>query len=130
MNIVIDTNVLLSALLTPDNKSYIILERLVDGTYTLCYNEIIINEYKEVLSRKIFNISKIKIAYLISLIRLKGIYILKYDKSKIAFIDESDRVFYDIAMQSDSILITGSTKHFPRHKRVMSVTTFYTRYLK
>lgn len=129
MNIVIDTNVFVSALLSSDNKSFYILEKVIDGTYTLCYNEEIIDEYKTVLSRKKFNIEKTKISYLISFIRLKGIYILEYKKSYISFPDESDRVFYDIAMQSDAILITGNTKHFPKHKHIITVATFYNRYL-
>ena len=95
MNIVIDTNVFVSALLSSDNKSFYILEKVIDGTYTLCYNEEIIDEYKTVLSRKKFNIEKTKISYLISFIRLKGIYILEYKKSYISFPDESDRAFYD-----------------------------------
>lgn len=129
MNIVIDTNVFVSALLSSDNKSFYILEKVIDGTYTLCYNEEIIDEYKTVLSRKKFNIEKTKISYLISFIRLKGIYILECKKSSISFPDESDRVFYDIAMQSDAILITGNTKHFPKHKHIITVATFYNRYL-
>ncbi len=129
MNIVIDTNVFVSALLSSDNKSFYILEKVIDGTRTLYYNEEIIDEYKAILSRKKFAIDKTKISYLISFIRLKGIYILEYKKSSISFPDESDRVFYDIAMQSDAILITGNTKHFPKHKRIMTVTTFYSRYL-
>lgn len=130
MNIVVDTNVFISALLTPDNKSYNVLEKVIDGTFTLCYNEAIINEYKNVLSRKKFNIAKIKIAYLISFIRLKGIYMLELKNSDIKFEDESDRVFYDVAMQSDSILITGNIKHFPNHKHILSVQSFYNKYLK
>ena len=129
MNIVIDTNVFVSALLSPDNKSFYILEKIFDGTYTLCYNEEILDEYKNVLSRKKFGIDKTKISYLVSFIRLKGIYILEHKKSSISFPDESDRVFYDIAMLSDAILITGNIKHFPKHKRIMTVATFYNRYL-
>ena len=129
MNIVVDTNVFISALLTPDNKSFFILEKIIDGTFTLYYNEDIINEYKDVLSRKKFDIDKLKISYLISFIRLKGIYVFKYNKSTLEIPDENDRVFYDIAMQTDSILITGNTKHFPKHKRILTVATFYKRYL-
>ena len=129
MNIVVDTNVFISALLTPDNKSFFILEKIIDGTFTLYYNEDIIYEYKEVLSRKKFNIDKLQIVYLISFIRLKGIYVFKYNKSTIEFADENDRVFYDIAMQTDSILITGNAKHFPKHKHIVTVATFCKRYL-
>ena len=39
MNIVIDTNVFVSALLSSDNKSFYILEKVIDGTHTLYYNE-------------------------------------------------------------------------------------------
>lgn len=124
MNIVVDTNVLLSALLTPDRKANMILDKLLNGYYVFLYNDTILKEYKDVLSRKKFNLHKNDISSIISFIRLKGINVFRFEKSKIEFVDESDRVFYDIAMNMDAILVTGNQKHFPKHKHVMSIEEF------
>lgn len=128
MNIVIDTNVLLSALLTLDGKAYTILDKLLNGHFVFLYNDIILQEYKDVLSRKRFNLNKKDISSIVSFIRLKGINVFKYTKSTIKFIDESDRIFYDIAMSMDSMLITGNLKHFPKHKHIVTIEEFCKRF--
>ena len=129
MKIVLDTNVLLSALLTPNRKASTILDKILNGAIEIYYNANIIDEYKEVLSRKKFGISKFKISVLISFIRMKGIYVFEYTKSNKSFEDVSDKIFYDIAISKDSILVTGNLKHYPKHKKVMSVDEFYKKYM-
>ena len=128
MNIVIDTNVLLSALLTLDGKAHTILDKLLNGHFVFLYNDIILQEYKDVLSRKRFKLNKKDISSIVSFIRLKGINVFKYTKSTIKFIDESDRIFYDIAMSMDSMLITGNLKHFPKHKHIVTIEEFCNRF--
>ena len=44
--------------------------------------------------------------------------------STISLPDETDRVFYDTAKSSDSILITGNIKHYPSDEFVMSPSDF------
>lgn len=130
MKIVVDTNVLLSALLTPDKKASVILDKILNKSLTLCYNEDILNEYKNVLSRKKFNIKRSDIGSLISFIRINCVNVFISSKSTIKFSDESDRVFYDVAMSIDAVLITGNLKDFPKSKHIMSLNDFYKQYMK
>lgn len=129
MKIVLDTNVLLSALLTPNRKASAILDKILNGNIEIYYNENIINEYKEVLSRKKFGIPKSQISAIISFIRMKGIYAFDYTESNKLFEDMSDKIFYDIAISKDSILVTGNLIHYPKHKKVMSIAEFYNKYI-
>ena len=129
MRIVLDTNVLLSALLTPNRKASAILDKILNGNIEIYYNENIISEYKEVLSRKKFGIPKTQISAIISFIRMKGIYVFDYTESNKPFEDMSDKIFYDIAISKDSILITGNLVHYPKNNKVMSVTEFYNKYI-
>jgi len=129
MKIVLDTNVLLSALLTPNRKASAILDKILNGNIEIYYNENIISEYKEVLSRKKFCIPKTQISAIISFIRMKGIYVFDYTKSNKQFKDISDKVFYDIAISKDSILVTGNLIHYPKHKKVMGMSEFYNKYI-
>lgn len=129
MKIVLDTNVLLSALLTPNRKASAILDKVLDGNIEIYYNEKIIREYKDVLSRKKFGIAKTKVSELISFIRMKGIFVFEFVDSKKEFADKMDKVFYDITLSKDSLLITGNLKHFPKHKKVISIDEFYRRYI-
>ncbi len=129
MKIVLDTNVLLSALLTPNRKASAILDKILNGNIEIYYNENIINEYKEILSRKKFGIPKAQISAIISFIRMKGIYVFDYTESNKPFEDMSDKIFYDIAISKDSILATGNLIHFPKHKKVISISEFYNKFI-
>ena len=94
--VVIDTNVLVSALFTrkPDSATTKVVEFIVTGKITPLYNSEIMAEYQEVLSREHFHITEN---------------------------DESDRVFYEVALsKEDSFLVTGNLKHFPIDPRVVT----------
>lgn len=78
------------------------------------YNEEILSEYIEVLSRPHFKVPAEKLQILISDIRRMGI-----DSSRVPYDetmpDEDDRVFYEVALsKDDAYLVTGNQKHFPK----------------
>ena len=52
--VVIDTNVLVSALLKPDSVPELILSLILEGEMVLCLSEPIATEYEEVLEREKF----------------------------------------------------------------------------
>lgn len=121
---VIDTNVIVSALLT-DNQSKPgkILEYINKGVITPAYNEDILSEYKEVLSRNKFPFSEETIDKTLQLITSTGVELGKTEADE-QMTDESDVVFYQIVLTANmvqmSYLVTGNIKHFP--KRVFIVT--------
>ncbi|MCQ2333087.1 MAG: putative toxin-antitoxin system toxin component, PIN family [Paludibacteraceae bacterium] len=119
---VIDTNVLVAAALThnSDSPTQKIVRGLFYDEYTIMYDEDILAEYKEVLSRPKFNITESEINNLITFIRHHGIH-----SSRVPFLepmpDEKDRVFYEIALtKEDSYLVTGNLKHFPKTPQVVT----------
>ena len=119
---VIDTNVFVSALFTknPHSATTKVIEALVDGTITLLYNEQIIAEYREVLGRERFHISDAERRILFNYIRKNGILTDRTTFDHL-FIDESDRVFYEVALsEEDSFLVTGNLKHYPIDPRVVT----------
>lgn len=119
---VIDTNVIVSYFLTRNLSSPIIrlVEAIRSGLLIPMYNQEIIDEYKDVLSRDKFNINPVDARALIDKIKQAGI---DCDKSPVDYIfpDPDDAVFYEVTMsRSDSYLITGNLKHFPNSRRVVS----------
>ena len=54
LKVVIDTNVLVSALLKPDSVPELILSLILEGEMVLCLSEPIATEYEEVLKREKF----------------------------------------------------------------------------
>lgn len=112
----IDTNVLVSALLSKSKESTIsrLLSYLWNDELVPLYNAEIIDEYNDVLSRGCFHFNnKLKDA-LVEGIKRHGI-----ESNRIPFdepmLDEDDRVFYEVTLsKDDAYLVTGNLKHFPK----------------
>ena len=119
---VIDTNVFVSALFTknPHSATTKVVEALEEGRITPLYNEQIIAEYKEVLGRERFHISVAERNTVLNYIRKNGVLA---DRTRFndLFIDESDRVFYEVSLShEDSFLVTGNLKHYPVTPQVVT----------
>ena len=121
--VVLDTNVLVSALWSEQGNPYRILELFFEGEIELFYNPEIIEEYTEVLHRDKLGFSEEKVLGLLSEVAKNGITI-DAPKSSIPFIDEDDRKNYDTAKASGSILVTGNKKHYPDEQIILSPAEF------
>ena len=119
---VIDTNVFVSAYITRNMESATskVVTNMLNGKIKPLYNDEIWAEYDEVLSRKHFRISQQELETLFSFLRINGIY-TERSEFKNLFIDESDRVFYEVMLSEEgSFLVTGNLKHFPKAPRVVT----------
>ena len=120
---VIDTNVLVSALLPSQKISNPtrVLREVFRGRITLVYNEEILSEYIEVLSRDKFHIRKTSIDAVINHIKREGIKLERTTTFEGVFPDPKDVVFYEVAMsKEDAYLVTGNIKHFPKKPIVVT----------
>ena len=124
--VVIDTNVIVSALITknPNAATTRVLELALMGEIVPLYDQDVLDEYLEVLTRKKFKLKEDSIQYIIKTITINGI-----DTLRTSFLedmpDKDDRVFYELSLsEPDSLLITGNSKHFPRTPRVVSPSEF------
>lgn len=54
MTLIIDTNIIVSALLSPDGKAFQLLSEVLDGKYTVLISREVYEEYDEVLHREKF----------------------------------------------------------------------------
>lgn len=118
---VFDTNVLVSALLTKrvDSPTVQLLDYVFDGQIILLYNEAIIREYEEVLHRGHFAFPDERVRDLIDLVKT-GLRLDPTDSGE-NFIDEDDKVFYEVALtKDDGYVVTGNTKHFPKSPIVVT----------
>ena len=120
---VIDTNVLVSALLSSDGKSnpLIVLQSVLVGNIIPVFNEEILSEYAEVLSRDKFHLQKQDIDYVINHIRRSGLGVDRTKTIDEVFPDPKDIVFYEVALSKESAyLVTGNIKHFPQKPFVVT----------
>ena len=123
---VIDTNVLVSALLTHNLEvaTAKVLDSIAKGDITCVFNEDILTEYREVLHRPKFKFPERKIDSLLTFITQKGIH-----SDRIPFDgnmpDEKDRPFFEVSLSvEDSFLVTGNLKHFPVTPKVVTPSQF------
>lgn len=119
---VIDTNVIVSALLThnPETATAKVLDYLAKGDIVIVHSEEILMEYVEVLHRAKFHFPEGKIKIVLALIMQKGIHAdrLPYNGE---MPDEKDRPFYEVSLSNDdSFLVIGNLKHFPTTPKVIS----------
>ena len=129
MRLVMDTNVVVSSFINPDGKPSQIMKIILNRKAELCYNSAILSEYESVMLRRKFSdkINSSHIQQFINLIRSIGISFVP-PPGKIKLPDESDRIFYDTARESGSILITGNLRHFSKAPFIMLPANFLERY--
>ena len=113
---VIDTNVLVSALLRWDSVPGAVMEQALIGSIVPLLSDDIMAEYEEVLRRKKFPFREQDIRTLIDGIRMRGVFI---DPEKVNenMPDPKDVIIYEVTMEArkndDAYLVTGNVKHFP-----------------
>lgn len=116
---VIDTNVLVSALLTrsADSATVIIKNKILSGEVIPVYSREILSEYREVLYRKRFHLPSSIIDPLLVMICKYGVSLDPSPTGEILS-DMKDLPFYEVVMEKrktdDAHLVTGNTKHFPK----------------
>ncbi len=115
---VIDTNVLVSALLSSkdDTATVQVLGKIITGEITPVYSNAITKEYREVLSRKKFGFSGDLIEYLLSAFEKFGI-LVDPSPSGITLPDMKNVPFYKVVLEKrddNAYLVTGNIKHFPQ----------------
>ena len=119
---VIDTNVIISALISRKNDTATIriMDKLFDEEIIPLYNQEILKEYKEVMSRPKFHLNKSDIDFVISSIIVSGVE-TEPTQSDTVFTDQKDIKFYEVFLSvPDAYLITGNLKHFPENKQIIS----------
>lgn len=119
---VIDTNVLVSYLLTRNRESSVVkvMELVKEGAILPLLHAEIIMEYNEVLRRIKFDIPEQTINDLIGYMTSLGKYCDRKESTE-SFPDPDDIVFYEVSLSvEDSYLITGNLKHFPKNGHVVT----------
>ena len=114
MNVVIDTNVLVSGLLTPFGNPSEILRLVALGKVSICYDARIIAEYHEVLKRPTFKFNQETVSLLIKEFQLTGEFTVGVPLNE-SLPDKDDNMFLEVALGSNAeCIITGNLHHFPK----------------
>jgi putative PIN family toxin of toxin-antitoxin system len=110
---VIDTNVIVSALLSPAGNEALILLAVHQGLVQPCFSDEILAEYAEVLARPKFGFAPDEIAALMAMLRERGESVAAVAPAP-ASPDPGDTKFLQCAAAARAdFLVTGNKRHFP-----------------
>ena len=127
--VVLDTNVVVSAMISHLDHGHpaALMQRMAERKFVPVYSTALIEEYEEVLRRPKFKFSDQDIAMVLAMIRRFGIH--QERLPGLAFVpacaDADDQPFYDLALSTDALLVTGNTKHFPEDKRIFTPNSYF-----
>lgn len=125
---VIDTNVLVSALLSShdDAATVLVVGKLFSGEVIPLFNDEILKEYNEVLRRTKFHFSEETVCMLIQTIEKFGERVVPSPTSEL-LPDMKDLPFYEVVVEKqvdDAYLVTGNIKHFPAKPFIVTAKEF------
>jgi putative PIN family toxin of toxin-antitoxin system len=127
MKLVIDTNVIVSAIMNPNRNIAGIITLIFSDEHILLFDGRILFEYIAVLSRKEFSFSTEIINDFIDYVKKAGEYVSAEISVK-EFTDETDKKFYEVYKSGDAkYLITGNKKHFPVENGIVTPKEFLER---
>lgn len=120
---VLDTNVVVSALLNRSSVPGIILQEALSGRLIPLLHEDILTEYTDVLHRPKFKFDHPSIDIVLAGLIKRGIFL---DPAAVEdyVSDPDDAIFYEVVMEgrtvADAYLVTGNLKHFPAKPYVVT----------
>jgi len=113
IRIVLDTNVIVSALLQPAGPPAEVFLLAIGGSLQLCVSADIYAEYEEVITRPRFQRTDDIIASMLRAIREKGFWVRPATGLHVCP-DPDDDMFLECAQAARAdYLVTGNLKHFP-----------------
>lgn len=130
MNIVLNTNILVSAAWYPGRNATAILQAVFLKKFTVCYDWRILEEYERVMHYPKFSFEEWEISAVLDPIVKDGLSVIPDPLPHIPFErDESDRKFYEVAKYCGAVLITGNLAHYPEDPEILSPAEFCSRFI-
>ena len=113
MNVVLDTNVIVSAVLTERGPCARIVDMLGAGAFRLCADDRLLGEYDAVLRRPELRIAPADVEIVMDLIRHVALPIAAAPLPA-GLPDPDDLPFLEVAAAAEAVLVTGNIRHFPK----------------
>ena len=130
--IILDTNIIVSALIQKSYPHYIVFNYVLDEQVQLCLSEALLDEYRDVLSRpKFAQINNFENNAEILLSRFVKTALFYEPKNHLDIIkDKSDNKLLELADESNAdFLITGNSVDFTithyKHTQILSPRSFW-----
>ncbi len=110
--VVLDTNILVSALLSPFGQPARVLDLVLAGEVRLAFDDRLLAEYREVLARPKFGFRQENVQALMDYLVGEGEPVVALPLV-VVLPDSDDLPFLEVAAQANAVLITGNKAHYP-----------------
>ena len=117
IRVVLDTNVVVSGLLSPSGPPGRIVDLVTPELIQLIYSDDILGEYADVLHRPQLKLSKSLVDVFLADVRRRDM-IVASSPWPVEVPAPTDAVFLEVAAAGDAVLITGNLKHYPASIRL------------
>jgi uncharacterized protein len=128
IRVVIDTNVLVSALISAEGNEALVLLAIHHGLVMPCFSGEIMEEYSGVMRRPKFRFSSPEIEAMLELVRRRGTAIEGAPKYGLSPDPGDDKFIACVLASGAEFLVTGNKRHFPEEHmgraRVVSAKEF------
>ena len=113
MRIVLDTNVLVSGLLSPHGRPGTVVDLVTSGAHRVCFDGRVLAEYREVLARPRLALRAESVETVLARLVHNGLRVLAPPlRNKLP--DPDDQPFLEVGIAASAdYLVTGNRKHFP-----------------
>ena len=129
MRVVLDSNIVVSACLSPQGAPATIVELALLGHFTLCVSQEVLSEYREVLARPKFSRQLERIETVLEGIEDLAEVVAPQERLVLSTDDEDNRLLECAQIGKADFLVTGNRKHFPDRldeTRIVSPREFLT----
>jgi uncharacterized protein len=124
IQVVIDTNVVVSANLRDEGLPAAILDLATNKKILMCVSDAVLAEYKEVLNRPRLGLSPRRIARSLAVIRKTSLHVKTIRTITVIEADDPDNRLLECAAAAGAdYLVTGNTKHFPKTFEATTIIT-------
>ncbi|MGI8914494.1 MAG: putative toxin-antitoxin system toxin component, PIN family [Chloroflexota bacterium] len=114
--VVLDTNILVSALLRSFGPSAQVLELVLTGALQVAFDDRILAEWREVLYRARFSFPTAEVDALLLYLEESGLRVPPTITAVLP--DPDDAPFLEVASTCEATLITGNMRHYPATQRL------------
>lgn len=117
IRLVLDTNVVVSGVLSPHGPCASLLAAVLNGSAQLVLDARVFDEYREVLARPKFDLAPGAVKSLLQGLQDLSEWILPPPLPPYLLPDPDDLPFLEIALAAEAVLVTGNLRHFPEDAR-------------
>ena len=125
--VVLDTNIIVSACLTPEGAPATVVELALLGAFTLCLSSDVLAEYREVLARRKLAREQERMATVLAGLEEVALEVTPTRTLRISRDEEDNRLLECAEAAHADFLVTGNPKHFParfENTRILSPRAF------